>query len=108
MRSRFSALAAITLVASSVVGIWVAASETPRPSADGAPVIKQLLDRVAKLEARVAQLEQRQPKIVVPHSEPVPSVPRDWERREFNGQTYYIVPLDATRGAAPSAGNGTR
>lgn len=108
MRSRFTAMAAVALAACSVVGIWLRASETPKPNGNDAPVIQQLLDRVAKLEARVAKLEQRQPKMVVPYSQPVPSVPRDWERREFNGQTYYIVPLDATRAGASSGGNTTR
>jgi hypothetical protein len=108
MRSRFAALAAITLAACSAAGIWLSAAETRKPNENDAPVIKQLLDRVAKLEARVAQLEQRQPKIVVPYSQPLQRVPKDWERREFNGQTYFIVPLDTSRAGEPTGSKGTR
>jgi hypothetical protein len=60
--------------------------------------VKQLSDRVAKLEAQVAELKKRQPLVVMrPSTAPPadsPRVPENWHRREFNGQPYYIVPLD--------------
>ena len=54
------------------------------PETKNVPVIKQLLDRIEKLEARVAQLEKR-----------LAVVSKGWKRKEFNGQYYYIVPLDS-------------
>jgi hypothetical protein len=97
MRSRFVGLAAIALAAVGVVGIWLKASESPQPKGNGDPIVKQLLDRVAKLEARVAQLEERQPQIVVPYSQPAQSVPKEWQRGEINGLTFYIVPLASSQ-----------
>jgi hypothetical protein len=97
MWSRFITLGVIVLAAGGTVGIWLSASETPQPNGNDAPVIRQLLDRVAKLEARVAQLEERQPQIVVPYSQPAQSVPKDWQRGEINGLTFYVVPLGSSQ-----------
>lgn len=74
-----------------------------RPAEDAASQqladqVKQLSDRVAKLEAQVAELEKRQPLVVMRPSTAPPAdtrrVPKSWHQREFNGQPYYIVPLD--------------
>lgn len=108
MWSRFITPAAIVLAASSTVGIWLSASETAQPSGNDAPAIRQLLDRVAKLEARVAQLEQRQPQIVVPFSPPPQSVPKDWQRGEINGMTFHIVPLASSQSGQRNVPKGTR
>ena len=66
-----------------------------QPSAEP---LKQLMDRIGKLEARVAELEKRQRVIVVPRQPPglLPKrqVPQGWTEKEFNGLPYYIVPLD--------------
>lgn len=97
MWSRFITPAAIVLAASGTFGIWLSASETPQPSGNDAAAIRQLLDRVAKLEARVAQLEERQPQIVVPYSQPAQSAPKEWQRGEINGLTFYIVPLGSSQ-----------
>jgi len=58
-----------------------------------------------KLEARVAELEQRAPRggtttqsIPLPHvSSGHKSLPKGWVPREFNGQRYYDIPLDTTQ-----------
>jgi hypothetical protein len=66
----------------------------------GAPQLQQLQDRLAKLEARVAELEKRPAYVTVPKVPGPPSlqaVPKHWQPREFNGMPYYIVPLDVGR-----------
>ncbi len=88
------------------VGIWLSASEIPQRSGNDAAVIRQLLDRVAKLEARVAQLEGRQPQIV-PYSQPAQSLPKDWQRGEINGLTFYIVPLASSQSGQRNQVKGT-
>ena len=62
-----------------------------------------LVARVASLESRLAALESRShvvhlpnPLMVtpgVPETAAPPSIPEAWSRREFNGQTVYVVPL---------------
>jgi hypothetical protein len=68
--------------------------------------LRDLRKRVEKLEARVAELEQRAPRVIVP-AQGVPQlrvvpegrldgqpVPKNWIPREFNGQRYYDIPLE--------------
>jgi hypothetical protein len=68
--------------------------------------VQELLKRVERLEARVAELERHQPRVIVPPQgtpelRVVPEapldlqrVPKNWIPREFNGQRYYDIPLD--------------
>jgi len=97
MWSRFITPAAIVLAASGTVGIWLSASDAPQPNGNDAAAIRQLLDRVAKLEAGIAQLERRQPQMVMPYAPSAQSVPADWQRGEINGLTFYIVPLGSSQ-----------
>jgi hypothetical protein len=66
--------------------------------------VSQLLERVEKLEARVAELERSTPHVIVqqhgdpalrvlPDGLPGGPVPKGWQRKEFNGQWYYDIPL---------------
>lgn len=73
----------------------IAVAQDARPAQDR---VQELLKRIEKLEARVKELEQLVPRTVVPASitpppQFVPNVPRHWIPQEFNGQTYYIIPL---------------
>jgi hypothetical protein len=65
--------------------------------------VQQLLRRVEKLEARIAELEQLVPRTVTPvRVEPpamvVPpdNVPKGWVPKEINGMRYYIIPLSTS------------
>jgi hypothetical protein len=68
---------------------------------DATAQLKELQDKVAKLESRIADLEKRPSYVTVPTTSPslhsVPSVPRNWQEREFNGMKFYIVPVDTKR-----------
>ncbi len=105
------AFVTVTLaVALTVYGFTNAEKEQKKgpPTADP---LKQLIDRIEKLEARVAELEKRQKVIAVPQTPSLPKgegwivvpqprslpkghVPKGWVEKEFNGIPYYIVPLD--------------
>ena len=55
-----------------------------------------LSKKVAELEKRIEKLEASQ-RIAVIGSTMVPDrqrIPESWRQREFNGMSYYIVPLD--------------
>ena len=62
--------------------------------------IKQLQDKIARLEARVAALEKKpvyaglvaRPDAALSLPEKSP-LPKGWTQQEFNGMKYYIVPL---------------
>jgi len=90
----------LLIVAGAVVFLAVgriAVSTQAANEGGSANELEQLRQQVAKLEERVAKLEKR-PTLVVPTTavpgKPVPRVPDDWVQRQFNGQTYWIVPLD--------------
>ncbi len=74
-----------------------------------------LLERITKLEQRVAELEKKgvvhtlsvetaphapnrihNPVNVRLHKSVNPQLPRGWSRKQFNGMDYFIVPLSAT------------
>jgi hypothetical protein len=63
--------------------------------------LKQLQEKVAKLEARVVDLERKPSYITLPETSrglrSLPNVPKGWQQREFNGMKYYIVPLETQR-----------
>ena len=91
---------AVVCSASVLVALSRAGQELPVKPQDQA----SLLQRIEKLEARVGELERRTPQVIVPPSgDPTLRVltnelgggpaPKDWQRREFNGQWYYDIPL---------------
>jgi hypothetical protein len=95
-----SILVAVVCSASVLVALSQAGQErTARPQDQ-----VRLLERIEKLEARVAELERRTPQVVVqqhgdpalrvlPDGLPGGPIPKGWQRREFNGQWYYDIPL---------------
>jgi hypothetical protein len=115
-----SALRPLSLAFVGVVGVallcaYLFAAESPTPAVK----VPDLTQRVATLEERVARLEKllverpapANPLVApqAPYAPPTPtpaqpmpqltpSVPRNAVPFDFNGQTYYIVPL--TQGAA--------
>lgn len=59
--------------------------------------LEALQKQVAALEAKVAALEKQIEKLSfsIPKSFPdLKQLPKGWERREFNGMTYYIIPIN--------------
>jgi hypothetical protein len=88
-------LAAVCLTVSLV---QVLGAEEKQPN-DVMAQFEQLRDRVAKLEARIKQLEKKPTYITVPDSRlPLPAmrtIPDGWQEREFNGMKYYLVPLNS-------------
>lgn len=78
-----------------VGGMMLAAAGKPIRKDEGAPTIQQLTERIENLEKRIEQLERRQPSVVVPYRPTAQTVPKGWQRREFNGIDYYIVPLES-------------
>ena len=77
--------------------------------------ISSLTERIKELEARVERLEKSRQILALPapgtelptrpkgpqeyqqrpDSMPEPDLPKGWQRKEFNGVPYYIVPLDS-------------
>ena len=55
---------------------------------------KSLRDQVAKLQEQVKRLRSRAVVQTQP-GQPGRQVPNDWIPRQFNGTTYYLVPLQA-------------
>ena len=98
------------LIVSLAVSLF-AVSQVARPTkaeneTSVASELGRLQQQVVKLEERVAKLEQR-PTMVVPTAT-IPAlrgqqVPESWTQREFNGQTYWIVPLDTPTGSQGKA-----
>lgn len=79
----------------------------------GMPAVSALEARIALLEARLAELEARQPAttLAIPAAS-LPAgtdVPTSWERRTYQGQAIYVVPLSGLErpldgGVAPRHG----
>jgi hypothetical protein len=78
----------------------VLAAEKDSPDAQ-AGQIQKLQERVAQLEARVMALEKKSPCVALPErivghpGSAIEPLPKGWQRQEFNGRPYYIVPLEA-------------
>jgi outer membrane murein-binding lipoprotein Lpp len=69
----------------------------PASQEDLAKQVQDLKKQVATLEEKVASLESRLQKITlaIPQTFPeLKQLPKGWEKREFNGMSYYIIPLD--------------
>jgi hypothetical protein len=68
---------------------------------DAVAQLKQLQDKVVKLEARIATLEKRPAYLTSPEthrrSTPDQTIPKDWHEQKFNGMKYYIVPVETKR-----------
>ncbi len=85
-------------------------STAPAPPPSEQSQIEQLKEEVASLRGRVESLEKQlkdrslvvprggreSPMIIRPPGRPGP-VPKDWRPFEFNGMTYYIVPVDTPK-----------
>jgi hypothetical protein len=106
MKRRFIAIVGLCAMAGTVL-VFTAGAVTDRGSA-GADA---LLERVKDLEQRVADLERRLQEretrgaIRVPRRvEPRQELPEGWQRREFNGQPYYIVPVEPEMGTTVRPG----
>lgn len=100
IRRRLVGILVLTAFAGVATAVALNGAEKPAPQADDQ--VRQLLQRVEKLEARVADLEQRVPRIVTAQGLPqlrvapegkLETVPKGWIPREFNGIRYYDVPL---------------
>jgi hypothetical protein len=64
---------------------------------DAAKQVDMLKKQVTALEERVDRLEVELRKITVSIPQAFPELkqlPKGWQRREFNGMPYYIIPLD--------------
>lgn len=86
------------------LGLGIATSTPTIATDDSSPAsektVRQLLERIERLEARVEQLENRRVVAVQPttgtgFSPPQRSIPPDWSRHSINGLEYYIVPLQS-------------
>lgn len=93
---RFLAILSVSLVLLAVIGY-----ADSKQANDEQDELTQLKQRIESLERRVAELEkqrmkiQTQPKIIMPERlPPLQDVPGSWEKREFNGISYYIIPID--------------
>lgn len=86
-----------------IAGLMMAGCTTATEAA-GVPAFESnvegasLAGKVAALEQCVAALEARMqqgaPVVAIPAPRPgAEPLPRDWQRREFNGLPYYIIPL---------------
>jgi hypothetical protein len=95
---RMRVLAAVALA--TVGGLWFLNGSAAQGPAAANPSTAELLERIKKLEARVADLERQTPRavlaplparpLILPNG---PAYPRGWIPREFNGQPYYDIPL---------------
>jgi hypothetical protein len=97
----FPAALCTVVVCAAALAATVSTPKEKRPLS-AAEQIQELQDRIAKLESRVAALEKGNAPITITPTVPLldgrqllPSqpLPQGWERREFNGQPYYFVPL---------------
>lgn len=67
------------------------------PQDETAKQVEQLKKQVTALEQRVKDLESRLEKltIMIPQTFPnLTQLPKGWEKREFNGREYYVIPID--------------
>ena len=118
---RQSLVAAVVCAAVIVALVSRSAAEPGKEGSRNSASAPELLERIARLEARVAELERRTPLTtltqvpgtnVVPYTTfggaaqyPPPAAPESWTPREFNGLRYFIVPLKP--GREPIAERGT-
>lgn len=107
IRQRFLIVVAVAVLAAGVITLAVSRAGPSWPAQPQSDQIRELEKRVERLEARVNELEQRVPRVVMPAEGP-PQLriapdgtlngrqpPKGWIPREFNGQRYYDIPLEA-------------
>lgn len=112
------AVAACALIVSTIVLHAMAAAEPPaaanrvvlNANADRQE-IAELKNQIDRMQAELDRLQERLETVEKAHqlrilTVPAPSrrplvqpIPPDWQRREFNGQEYFIVPLAKEPGA---------
>lgn len=69
----------------------------PTRQEDPGKQIEELKKQVITLEQRVATLESRLEKLTlaIPQTFPdLKQLPKGWEKREFNGMNYYVIPIE--------------
>ena len=97
-----------------LIGIWLAATvlgvfatSVQACGDDASKSVEQLLLKVTELEAHLVEVEARMAHLLAAaHRSPSPStppstIPEDAIPREFNGQTYYIIPLGESEPLGP-------
>ncbi|MCH9652833.1 MAG: hypothetical protein K0U86_07465 [Planctomycetes bacterium] len=116
-------LAVVTALSCMTAGSLNSAVEAEKPQLDSDSKTEKLLERIAQLEKRVAELEKSKPAKItytpvgdlppgpptLPFNVPVPlnavkmpvlpkadPHPRGWKQQEINGMKYYIVPLGSS------------
>ena len=105
-RRRFLAVVALAAAVACLALFAVSRAGQDQSAPAPSDEVRDLRKRVEKLEARVAELEQRVPRVVVP-AQGAPELrilpegrlegrplPKGWIPREFNGQRYYDIPLE--------------
>ena len=74
-----------------------AVSAFSSPQDETVQQVEQLKKQVAALEQRVKDLEGRLEKLTIAIPQTFPNLmqlPKGWEKREFNGLSYYMIPLN--------------
>ncbi|WP_298865855.1 hypothetical protein [uncultured Gimesia sp.] len=124
MKNLSYTFAVVTVLLCLTSGSLRSAVEAEKPQLDSDSKTEKLLERIAQLEKRVAELEKFKPAKmtythvgdlpsrppIAPFNVPVPlnavkvrdlpkanSYPRGWKQQEINGMKYYIVPLGSSR-----------
>jgi hypothetical protein len=107
---------AFLLVFSTILslGAFCSAAATGQGDPEGSQ-IEQLSKQIAQLQRRVEALEKRlaerqrpsrpiePPSLVLPRSSRPPRQSRPgWQRREFNGVPYYIIPIEQQSRSRPA------
>ena len=114
---RYRQLAVACVIVSATFCVAPSSAEQAAPAAPGAKdpekLMKSLEDllkgyqdenatlraRVKELEAQVEKLKQSKAVVITQPAAPgQPQVPPSWKPFEFNGMTYYVVPLEDSRG----------
>lgn len=73
-----------------------ASDSDDQETADLKKRIEELQGALNRLKQRLKSLEGKRRVLTIPAPAPRPlvrPVPPDWQRREFNGQEYFIIPL---------------
>jgi hypothetical protein len=107
--NRRSLLSALALTALPTLGVAAtdepAAESLQKENADLRAKVRGLEDQVIALQRELAALRAQRPILTSPPTavpnpsrpmvpvQPGTQVPNNWQQREFNGMTYYVVPL---------------
>ena len=78
-----------------VTAVIIPAVPVSQESAD--KKIENLQTQLASLELRVAGLEKHIERLTLAIPQKFPDIqqlPKGWQRHEFNGMTYFIIPVD--------------